>query len=102
MTGGWTTISASTIAIASAAAAARATVRKTKLQDCHLLGIRFTSSPCGSNEIDQRDGRTRTPGRRKLDGLVSRGLDRSGWKKGRGVFPRDTHQNFTPAAVICQ
>ena len=95
MTGGLTTISASTVDIASApstaAAAPRKIVRKTKLQDCRLLGIDFTSSTLGENEMNQTDGRAWVRWRRKFGGLVSCVSSlRSGWKEGREFPSRDT------------
>jgi hypothetical protein len=42
-------------------------------------------------------------GEKEVEVLFSpRELDRSGWEKGREIFSRDTHQNFTPSANVCQ
>ncbi len=42
--------------------------------------------------------------RKRVEGLVPRrvGIVDSEREKGRGVFSRDTHQNFTLSLLICQ
>src|SRR5271167_595954 len=95
MTGGWTNISTSTIAIAIAAAVAREIVRKAKLQGCHSLGKGFTSSRCDQKGPAHSDAWEKE-GRGSC--FSPPGRDGSAWEKGQAIFYPDAHNKFTPAA----